>query len=131
MSESSSKVNINTDSLTKLKKIEGVGEKTAQEIINSRPFCSLEDLLNVKGIGEITLKKIKEQGIAFVEPNFCQNSSEEKTYLEESKNKNISSLSVEESDNTKKESIINLSSNKKEAKEEKRPKTLRELLSEI
>ena len=59
-------ININTASLQELDKITGIGPKYAQAIIDARPFSSVDDLLKVKGIGEITLQKIKEQGLACV-----------------------------------------------------------------
>lgn len=62
-------ININNASAEELDEIYGVGNTTAQDIINSRPFNSLDDLLNVSGIGEFTLNKIKDQGLA------CVNSS--------------------------------------------------------
>jgi len=39
----------------------------AQRIIEARPFYSLNDLLKVKGIGQVTLEKIIAQGCAYVE----------------------------------------------------------------
>lgn len=60
-------VDINTASAEKLDAIVGIGPTLAQRIIEARPFSSLDDLLRVKGIGEKTLQKIKDQGLAFVD----------------------------------------------------------------
>lgn len=59
-------IEINSASLTELENIVSVGPSTAQKIIDARPFSSLDDLLRVKGIGEKTLQKIKDQGLAYV-----------------------------------------------------------------
>ena len=59
-------VDINTASLTQLDELTGIGPVMAQRIIDTRPFSSVDDLLKVKGIGEITLQKIKDQGLAYV-----------------------------------------------------------------
>ena len=66
------KVDINTAPIEDLIKIKYIGEKRAQELINLRPFCSLDELTKIRGIGEKTLIAIKEQGIAWVDPNYCQ-----------------------------------------------------------
>ena len=48
-----------------LKKIKGIGDQVAEEIINYREthggFSSKNELLNVSGIGERTFEKIKDQ----------------------------------------------------------------------
>jgi competence protein ComEA len=58
-------VSINTGSLADLDSLIGIGEKTAQAIIDYRSsvglFQKIEDLLNVKGIGEKTLAKFKDR----------------------------------------------------------------------
>lgn len=59
-------ININSASLSELENIVSVGPSTAQKIIDARPFSSLDDLLRVKGIGEKTLQKIKDQGLVYV-----------------------------------------------------------------
>lgn len=59
-------VEINTASLEQLETLSGIGPVKAQAIINARPFSSVDDLLRVKGIGPVTLQKIKTQGLAYV-----------------------------------------------------------------
>jgi len=65
----SNKVEINTASLEQLNEIIGIGPTLGQRIIDARPFSSVDDLLKVSGIGEKTLQKIKDQGLAYVENN--------------------------------------------------------------
>ena len=58
------KVNINKSNLTELTSIPGIGESTAQKIIDYRnengKFSSIEDLKKVSGIGDKKFEKIKE-----------------------------------------------------------------------
>ena len=65
LSETSSEasiVNINTASAEELMSLNGIGEKTAEAIIEYRkntPFEKPEDIMNVKGIGEKKYENIK------------------------------------------------------------------------
>jgi competence protein ComEA len=62
---SSTKININTASMSDLDTLSGVGPSTAKAIIDYRtkngPFGSVEDLLNVRGIGPAKLDAMREQ----------------------------------------------------------------------
>jgi competence ComEA-like helix-hairpin-helix protein len=60
------KIDINTATPKQLDDLVGIGPKYAQAIIGARPFFSVDDLIRVKGIGEKTLQKIKDQGLACV-----------------------------------------------------------------
>ena len=58
------KVNINTANQTELETLPGIGPSTAQKIIDYRnkngKFNSIEDIQNVKGIGDVKYNKIKD-----------------------------------------------------------------------
>ena len=62
---SSVRVNINTASMSDLDTLSGVGPSIAKAIIDYRtkngPFGSIEDLLNVRGIGPAKLDAMREQ----------------------------------------------------------------------
>jgi competence protein ComEA len=53
-------ININTATLDQLVTLNGVGESTAQKIIDARPFEAVEDILEVAGIGDATYEKFKD-----------------------------------------------------------------------
>lgn len=57
-------VNINTDYVYELMQLDGIGEKTAERIIEFRKengnFEVIEDLMRVEGIGEKKFEDIKE-----------------------------------------------------------------------
>jgi comEA protein len=58
-------VNINTASVTDLQALPGVGAKTAALIVEYRekngPFKKVEELMNIRGIGEKNFLKLKPQ----------------------------------------------------------------------
>ena len=58
-------VNINTASATDLEGLPGVGAKTAARIVEYRqkngPFKKIEDMMNVRGLGEKNFLKLKSQ----------------------------------------------------------------------
>lgn len=60
---SAEKVDINTASVEQLVEVKGIGEVLAQRIVEYRQahdgFASLEELNNVKGVGGKSLKKLR------------------------------------------------------------------------
>ena len=59
MSDKKEKVNLNTASLEELKNLPNIGDKLGQEIINNRPYKSVYDLNNIKGIGDKITKNLE------------------------------------------------------------------------
>jgi|GEM_PF-3077298 len=66
--EEVTEVEINSAKKEKLTEIVHIGEKRAESIVEKRPFCNIEELTKISGIGDKTLSDIKEEGIAFVDP---------------------------------------------------------------
>ena len=58
------KININTAGKAELSSLEGIGPQRAEDIINYRQthgaFSSVEEIMNISGIGEGTFNKIKD-----------------------------------------------------------------------
>jgi competence protein ComEC len=59
-------IDINTASIERLEEIMHIGPARAQELINLRPFSSVDDLGRIKGIGPARIADIKSQGLACV-----------------------------------------------------------------
>ena len=57
------KININSADLKELQKVPGIGPATASKIVTYRdengPFSQIDQLTNIKGIGKVTLEKMK------------------------------------------------------------------------
>lgn len=57
----SSKININSATLTELDTLWGVGQITAQKIVDNRPYQKIEDLVSKKVISRSTFQRISSQ----------------------------------------------------------------------
>lgn len=68
-SETNGKININKANLEQLMALPGIGEVKAQAIIDYRtkngPFQSIQEIINVTGIGEKTFEKIQDMITVF------------------------------------------------------------------
>jgi competence ComEA-like helix-hairpin-helix protein len=124
---SDGQIDINLASLEKLDELTGIGPAYAGRIVENRPFSSVEDLVKVKGIGEITLGKIVDQGLACVDGEVMEDEVEEEVFNEVEKAGEDEDEIVEESvvafsnnvieiETTTK--IISLNGNEEETKEE-------------
>ena len=60
-------IDINEDGKEDLQEITGIGPTYAERIIEKRPFCKLEELTEVSGIGESRLKEIKNQDLVTID----------------------------------------------------------------
>lgn len=90
---SEGQIDINSATLEELKGIDYVGEDRAEQIINLRPFSSVNDLIRVSGIAEITLDKILDQELACV--NGFEEEPEEKVVEEETQNETLKEVTQE------------------------------------
>ncbi len=60
-----SKVNINTSSQKELEGLPGIGAVTASKIISSRPYQTIEDLINNKAVSKAVFEKIKDLVVVY------------------------------------------------------------------
>lgn len=102
-------IDINSASAEELDKIVNIGPKIAIRVIDARPFSSVDDLIRVSGIGNITLNEIKQQNLACVSGEE-ENAPEEEDVEEEETQKEEEEAIKEEISNDeepeKVESII-------------------------
>lgn len=59
-------IDLNIASSAELQEISGIGDAYAKAIIEQRPFENVEELIDIKGIGQGTLDVIQEQGLACI-----------------------------------------------------------------
>lgn len=110
------KLNLNTASQAELEALPGVGEKAAKEIIAHRPYHSVEELKEIKGIGTgarfeklkklVTTrsKKTEEKAPEKITVEKASANSTEETKYEQSKKKSIISRFFESKKEKKQES---------------------------
>lgn len=124
-------IDINSASISELDNIVQVGLTRAQSIVDERPFNSVEDLLKVHGIGEATLKKIKNQGLACVVKEEEKKENKEDVKISKKMFKIKENMTFVKNKSTS-ESIININSEEKLEKivyESKKERINKNLLS--
>jgi competence ComEA-like helix-hairpin-helix protein len=98
-------VDINTASISELDEIKWVGPVTAENIVNSRPFESVDDLIKVSGIGDIKLQDIKDQGLACVQNQ--EENNEDPNDSEEENEENNTVILIQENNQEKEDKVMN------------------------
>jgi competence ComEA-like helix-hairpin-helix protein len=118
-------IDINSASAEELDKLAGIGSVKSQAIIDTRPFNSVDNLIDVVGIGEATLANIKQQGLACVEDE--EDSEKDDEEIEEEEEEVVEETKKDEIKTTLKETskiaeekvkLITLSSNTQNIKSE-------------
>ncbi|MGY3714266.1 MBL fold metallo-hydrolase [Sutcliffiella cohnii] len=59
-------IDVNSASIDQLQGIKHIGIERAEQLVNIRPFKTIDDLSRITGIGPARIKDIKEQGLACV-----------------------------------------------------------------
>lgn len=91
----STQIDVNTANAENLDLLYGIGPAYAQNIIDTRPFNSVDDLIDVPGIGPVTLDKIKSQGLACVDESTIPQSDSGENSPENVENQNDEETPVE------------------------------------
>jgi len=115
------KVEINSASEETLEHITGIGTTYARRIKENRPFCSLGELERVKGIGEVTIRNIKEEGIAYVKPPESCDEKEEDERSEEEESKEPEKIEINSASREELQKITGIGPAYAERIEEQRP----------
>ena len=82
-------IDINAASLEDLDELTYIGPAKAQAIIETRPYSSVDDLIDVYGIGPSTLEKIKNQDLACVGEENTKQTKEEPQNKQENDPENL------------------------------------------
>lgn len=96
-------IDINSASAEELDEIIYIGLSRAEQIIDLRPFDSVDDLIEVSGIGEIYLDAIKEQGLACVDEEDSTDDEEQEEDEEKQKQEDEEEEQSKEDDESKEE----------------------------
>ncbi len=127
-------INVNTASTEELKKIINIGPSYSEQIIQLRPFESIEGLTRVSGIAETRLNEIKNEGLACVGEDISQekNSSEKENETNSTNSSNIikENSNEEDEENQNKDSSnspVKLNLNQDSTKEETDSKDIKKL----
>lgn len=127
-------IDINSASKGELEDLYLIGPVKAEGILNSRPFDSVDELVEIYGIGKKTLEGIIEQGLACIGEEYKENHVGDEEIIEEELENNENSTIINitktiSNKNIEETELTQIILNAKDIKSEENIKDLKKILA--